>query len=152
MTTPNNKYAALSRLYMERAEGYLRQEDFLQASEKSWGAAACALKSIAQQRGWGHQSHSLLYDVSGQIADEQGRPELRNLFAVAKSMHQNFYENWMPEDEVAHGVGRVKAYLTELESMSAQPATPFTIETRAQRRRLDRLTAKSEPMVDIPSE
>ena len=71
MTTPNNKYAAMSRNYMARAEGYLRQGDLVQASEKSWGAAACALKSIAEERDWNHQSHSLLFDISSQIADEQ---------------------------------------------------------------------------------
>ena len=51
MTVPNNKYAAMSQEYMARAEDYLRQGDLKQASEKSWGAAACALKSIAEQRG-----------------------------------------------------------------------------------------------------
>jgi hypothetical protein len=63
MTIPDNKYAAMSRDYMQRAEGYLRQGDLAQASEKSWGATACALKAIAEQRGWQHQSHSLLFDL-----------------------------------------------------------------------------------------
>jgi hypothetical protein len=73
MTTPNNKYSSMSQDYMARAENYLRNEDLVQASEKSWAAAACALKSIAEHRGWRHQSHSLLYDLSNQAADELGR-------------------------------------------------------------------------------
>lgn len=113
------KYAALSRSYMEQAEAYLQRGNLLQASEKSWGAAACALKAIAENRGWQHQSHALLYDISGQISDEQNRPELRNLFAIAKSMHQNFYENWMPDDEVAHGVSETRRYLTALDAAAA---------------------------------
>ena len=52
MTTHSNNYAAMSRDYMARAEGYLQQGDLVQACEKSWGATACALKSIAEQRGW----------------------------------------------------------------------------------------------------
>ena len=145
MTAPNNKYAAMSQEYMARAEDYLRQGDLLQASEKSWGAAACALKSIAQERGWQHQSHSLLNDLSSQIADELARPDLQDLFAVAKSMHQNFYENWKPEEVVEHAVGRVKVYLAELDAVSAELPSSFAIETRAQRRRIARLNGQSEP-------
>ena len=146
MTTPNNKYAAMSQEYMARAEDYLQQGDLKQASEKSWGATACALKAVAEQRGWHHQSHSLLNDLSGQFADELGRPDLRDLFAVARSMHQNFYENWFQEDEVEYGVHRVRAYLAELEAVSPQIPASFAVETRAQRRRLARLTGQSAPL------
>jgi hypothetical protein len=149
MTT--NKYAAMSRDYMARAENYLRQGDLVQASEKSWGAAACALKSIAEQRGWQHQSHSLLYDISNQIADELSRTDLRDMFAAAKSMHQNFYENWEPEEGVEYAVGRTKEYVGELESVSPQLPVSFIVETRAQRRRMERLTGQRPPH-DTPSE
>ena len=146
MTTPNNKYAAMSQEYMARAEDYLMQGDLKQASEKSWGAAACALKSIAEQRGWHHQSHSLLFDISNQVADELNRDDLRDMFSAAKSMHQNFYENWEQEDGVEYAVGRIKEYLVELESVSAQLPPSFVIQTRAQRRRLARLTGQAEPL------
>ena len=146
MTTPGNKYAAMSRDFMAHAEDYLQRGDLVQASEKSWGAAACALKSIAEQRGWHHQSHSLLNDISSQIADELSRPDLHDLFAVARSMHQNFYENWFLEDVVEHGVQRVRAYLSELEAVSPQIPASFAVETRAQRRRLERLTGQSAPL------
>ena len=146
MSTPDNKYASMSQEYMAHAEDYLRQGDLKQASEKSWGAAACALKAIAEQRGWNHQSHSLLFDISGQVAEELGRPDLRDLFAVAKSMHQNFYENWEPAEEVEYAVGRVKAYLSELEAVPLELPASFAIETRAQRRRIARLTGQTEPL------
>ena len=151
MTPPNDKYASMSREYMAHAEDYLGQGDLKQASEKSWGAAACALKSIAEQRGWRHQSHSLLFDVSNQVADELSRPELRDMFVEANSMHQNFYENWMPEETVEQIVGRVKVYLTELEAIGPHLPASFAIETRAQRRRMERLTGQRPPH-DTPSE
>ena len=146
MTIPNNKYAAMSREYMERAEDYLRQGDLKQASEKSWGAAACALKSIAEERGWLHQSHSLLNDISGQIVDELARSDLHDMFAVARSMHQNFYENWEPEGVVEYSVGRIKEYLAELEAVSPQLPPSFAADTRARRRRLARLTGQAAPL------
>ena len=151
MTTPDNKYAAMSQEYLAHAEDYLRQGDLKQASEKSWGATACALKSIAEQRDWRHNSHSLLFDISSQVADEQEQPEHRNMFMEANAMHQNFYENWMPEEMAEQGVGRVKAYLAELEAVSPQIPASFVVETRAQRRRLERL-AGLRPPHDTPSE
>ena len=146
MTAPQNKYAAMSWDYMERAEGYLQRQDLVQASEKSWAAAACGLKAIAEQRGWNHQSHSLLYDLSNQVAEELGRPNLQDLFAFANTMHQNLYENWMPVETVEYGVGRVKTYLAELDAVSPGLPASFVIETRAQRRRLARLTGQAEPL------
>ncbi len=151
MATPVNKYTAMSRDFMTRAEDYLRKGDLVQASEKSWGAAACALKSIAEQRGWQHQSHSLLFDISNQVVEELGRPDLRDMFQSAKSMHQNFYENWEPEEGVEYAVGRVKEYLSELEAVSPGIPGSFAVETRAQRRRLERLTGQRPPH-DTPSE
>ncbi len=146
MTTPRNKYAAMSRDYMERAEGYLQRHDLVQASEKSWAAATCGLKAIAAQRGWNHQSHSLLSDLSNQVAEELGRPNLQDLVAFANTMHQNLYENWMPVQTVEYGVGRVKTYLAELDAVSPELPASFVKETRAQSRRLSRLTAESEPL------
>ena len=146
MTTSDNKYAAMSHDFMARAEDYLRQGDLVQASEKSWGAAACALKSIAERRGWHHQSHSLLFDISNQIVEELERPDLRDMFQSAKSMHQNFYENWEPEEGVEYAVGRIREYLAELEAVSPQLPASFAVETRAQRRRMARLTGQSDPL------
>ena len=146
MTVPDNRYTEMSREYMARAEDYLRQGDLKQASEKSWGAAACALKSIAEQRGWLHQSHSLLFDISNQVIDELGRSDLRDMFQSAKSMHQNFYENWEQEEGVEYAVGRIKEYLAELEAVGSQLPPSFAVETRAQRRRLERLTGQSQPL------
>ena len=146
MTVPNNKYTDMSQEYIARAEDYLRQGDLKQASEKSWGAAACALKAIAEERGWHHQSHSLLFDISNQIVDEMGRSDLRDMFQSAKAMHQNFYENWEREEGVEYAVGRIKEYLIELEAVSPEIPDTFVVDTRARRRRLERLTGQSEPM------
>ncbi len=146
MTSVSNKYAEMSRDYMSRADDYLRRGDLVQASEKSWGAAACALKSIAERRGWQHKSHSLLFDISNQVADELSRTDLHDMFSAAKSMYQNFYENWEPEEGVEYAVGRIKAYLSELEAVSPLLPATFAVETRAQRRRLARLTGQSEPL------
>ena len=82
MDQPNEeseKYAELSRRYIERADEYLRAGDSVQASEKGWGAVAEAVKSIAEQRGWNHWGHHLLNDVAFQLSEEWNRPDLLSM-------------------------------------------------------------------------
>ena len=87
------RYAELSRQYIERADEYLRLGDRVQASEKGWGAVAEAFKSIAETRGWNHNSQRLLNDVAFHLSEEWGRPDVRTLFNAAKDLHINFYED-----------------------------------------------------------
>ena len=137
----SNKYAELSRWCIGEADDYLRRRNNIQASEKGWGATAQALKSVAEERGWNHNSHGLIVDIAQQIADEQGRPDLVGLFGTAQALHTNFYENWLSSDTVGIYLNDVKKLLPELERIRAEaPPPPFTPETRDQRNRRRRLT------------
>ncbi len=59
MTTPlsdlgsagPNDHTEISRRFLRQAKQELNEGDQLQASEKTWGALAHALKAIAQSRG-----------------------------------------------------------------------------------------------------
>ena len=52
----SGKYSNLSRHYIEMADEYLRGGDRVQASEEVCGTVAEAIKSIAKDGGWKHQS------------------------------------------------------------------------------------------------
>lgn len=148
MSTENqelNKHAQLSRWCIQQAEDYLRSGNNIQASEKGWGAAAQALKAIAEERGWNHGGHSLLMDIAKQVSDEQGRMDIVAWFGTAQSLHVNFYEDSLPSDFVEAYLDVVKSLLTDLEGIrSERPFAAFTPETRDQRNRLRRLTRESQ--------
>ena len=111
-TEQSEKYAEMSQRYISQADKEFQKGDLSQASNKAWGASAMALKAISgKQRGWNHSKHGLLYDVSGQMADELGRPDLRIMFRSANAMHQNYYEDWMAADEVRDGIENAREYL-----------------------------------------
>ncbi len=134
------KYAEMSQRYILQADEEFEKGDLGQASNKAWGAAALALKAIAERRGWNHSRHGLLYDISGQMADELGRPDLRRLFRSANAMHQNYYEDWMAADEVRDGINDAKVYLGELEAAMGDTASAsFVPETSEQAARMRRL-------------
>ncbi len=136
-----NKYADLSQWCIAEADGYLRRGNNIQASEKGWGAAAQALKAIAEERGWNHGGHRRIVDVAKQVADEQKRQDLITLFGIAQALHINFYEDWLDSDIVEIYLNEVKKLLPELERIRSSPALEFTPESREQRNRLQRLTS-----------
>ncbi len=100
----------VSREFIIHAKEQLDVGNSLQASEKGWGAAAHAVKAVAERRGWRHKSHRDLFTVADRIAQTTGRPEITELFGVASSLHQNFYEGWMNDNFIStclDSVGRL---------------------------------------------
>ena len=135
-----NKYAEISRRLIGQADEELSKGDLIQTSDKVWGAVAHAVKAVAEQRGWRHNNHSLLFAVVAQLSDETGRPDMRNMFRSAIAMHQNFYEAWMAESDVRAGLEDAKIYLPDLEALRTSPPSAFTPQTQEQAVRMRRLT------------
>ncbi len=113
------KHSALSRRFIRQAQEEFDQGDRLQACEKAWGAAAQAVKAAAERNGWQHNSHARLYGIVSRIADDVDDPELRDLFLMANSLHQNFYEDWQTDDFVQRGIERVHLLVGKLEQYAA---------------------------------
>lgn len=132
------KYAELSLRLLGQAQEEFDKGDRLQASEKAWGAAAHAMKAAAERRGWNHHNHGLLFAVAGQLSDDVGDPELRTLFHVASSMHQNFYEDWQPEGSVREGINQVRRLVELMEALRAEPARASVVTDEQQWGRLTR--------------
>ena len=82
MTTAQ-EYQATSATLLDQAHLELETGDLIQASEKYWGAAAQALKAVAQTRGWDHTSHAHFYRIVRKLIDESGNDELFDLFNAA---------------------------------------------------------------------
>ncbi|MCY3603464.1 MAG: hypothetical protein OXH12_10340 [Chloroflexi bacterium] len=132
------KYAGLSLRLLGQAQEEFDKGDRLQASEKAWGAAAHAMKAAAERRGWNHHNHGLLFLVAAQLADDAGNPELRRLFSIASSLHQNYYEDWQPEVSVQDGIGDVGRLVGLMEHLRAQPVSPSVVTDEQQWDRLTR--------------
>ena len=136
----SNKYAELSRWYIDQADDYLRAGNNIQASEKGWGAVAQALKAIAEERGWNHGGHGRIVDVVKQLADELDRQDWIILFGVAQALHTNFYEDWLDSDIVTIYLDGARELRLQLEHIRSAPAPEFTPASREQVNRLRRLT------------
>ena len=107
-------HLTLSDKYMKEAEEYLNKGDYVQASEKAWGAASQMVKAVAAKKGKDLKSHSELHSFVLTLKNEVKDPELRRLWQAATSLHQNFYENWLPADFVRESIEDVKEFIKRI--------------------------------------
>lgn len=107
-------HLSLSEKYLKEAEEFLEKKDFIQASEKAWGAASQIVKAVAAKRGIELRSHGELHKFISKLKEETKDEEIRKLWQVAISLHQNFYENWLPEEIVRESIGDVKRLVEKL--------------------------------------
>ena len=136
---PPETYANTSRELIAQARIELDAGDLLQASEKAWGAAAAAVKSVAEMRGWQHYAHTLIAAALWRISREHNRPRLLGMMAWASGLHQNYYEYRYGEEVVAEGIEQVAELLDILEQVKTETPTPFVPTGRRDRQSLGML-------------
>ncbi|RLG69992.1 MAG: hypothetical protein DRO11_06885 [Methanobacteriota archaeon] len=107
-------HLALSEKYMGEAEEMLEKKDYTQASEEAWGAASQIVKAVASERGLEIRSHGELHKFVAMLREEKDDPEISTLWSSAISLHQNFYENWLPPKTVKDLIGNVKSLVDKL--------------------------------------
>ena len=110
-----DQYHKLSDKYLEDAEALLREGDYVQASEKFWGAAALMVKTVAAEKGVEIRSHIQIRRFVSRLRNERDEPDLNLLFGVAADLHQNFYEDRLPPQVVADYGEAVKAFIDKLQ-------------------------------------
>ncbi len=117
MVTPTENYQDVGRRLLLQARAELAAGDLPQASEKGWGAAVQMVKAAAQQRGWPHDQHRLLFAIVRELSNEAGDPEIHALFMSPNGLHVNFYEGEFDADMVAYHLDRAERFVARLEGL-----------------------------------
>ena len=107
-------HSKLCEKYLAEAEKLLSEQDYIQAGEKAWGAASQILKAIAAKRGIRLRSHEALHEYLSKVCEESGEAGLDRLWGSATTLHQNFYEAWLPPEMVKRRVVDVKQLIENL--------------------------------------
>ena len=110
-------YSNLMKKYLKEAEIFLAKGDYVQASEKLWGASAEIVKVVAAKRGVELRTHRDLWEFVTKLRTELKDPELTRLFLQANYIHQNFYEGILPPEAVTDGAVAVKEFIEKLEKL-----------------------------------
>ena len=107
----------LSEQFLKSAEELIAEADYVQASENLWGAASQLVKAVAAKRRVELRSQSDLNRFVAELRSEANEPEIRRLWQIATSLHQNFSEAWLPADmgkESVADIPRFRALMARL--------------------------------------
>ena len=103
--------------FLEIAGVFSVEQDAMAKSEMLWCAAAHVVKAAIIQRQWrnlSHRRHEQLFDAAAEINDTLGIPGAYSDFIIADRLHQNMYEAFMREDEIADAERRVREFVNRV--------------------------------------
>ena len=109
--------------YQGLVEKCLADGDYRQAAEKSWGAYAQTIKVIAAAHSMNVDNHRSLLRVASELntlagsADPAIAARMDVGYTSARSLHQHFYENDLPDREVIKQVGYVRDAIDLLQTL-----------------------------------
>lgn len=102
------EYVEVALYLLDRAREELKRGDVRQAAEKTWGAAALAVKAYAMWKdGRRLTSHGELWDYESLIEGELGE-WVYDAWMAANGMHTCFYEGWCKESHVETAIKHVE--------------------------------------------
>ena len=113
-----NKYTQLNGKFLIDAKTLLNKQDYVQASEKLWGATAQIIKAIAFKRGKHLRSHAAINKYIVQISRELGDKSILDYFSIANSLHQNFYEDWLAPETVIQNAKTIEKLIKKLKPLA----------------------------------
>ena len=116
MTTSERYRTAAHHLY-DQAVVELAAGDLRQASEKFWGAAAQAMKSVAERKKWHHRSHRHFKQNLDKLQDRKDYEDLVRWFGAAELLHINFYEDHTSYQVISIHAQDVRRLIDRLEQV-----------------------------------
>ena len=117
--TPTVEYhAERSWHFLELVDDEVARGELEEASNKVWGAAAHAIKAVAERREWPHGAHRDLEEVVMRLVDDEGAPPiLYTYYTSANWFHSRFYGGPPDERMIRHGKGQIADFIRLLESV-----------------------------------
>lgn len=108
------EYVEVARDLLEQAREELEKGNTRQAAEKTWGAAALAIKAYAWWReGKRLVSHGELWAYKRRMETEIGE-WIYSTWAIAHSMHTCFYEGWCSKEDVEKALKEIAKLVDEV--------------------------------------
>ena len=107
-----------SRHFLDLVDDELTRGELEEAGNKVWGAAAHAIKAVAERRGWEHHAHALLEEAVYRLVREEGAPgDLLIQYVTASAFHQRFYGRPLEAPYVRAGKELITQFIDTLESL-----------------------------------
>ena len=136
--------AGISRELLAKARAELAAGDLQQASEKAWGAAAFALKAVAERRRWFNDADWKLGRIAAILSAELNDRSIAAGYLGTREAHYNFYHHEFGAWIIADFIEDAARMIRNLEPLLAPGYAPpsLSAEIEAEKRRLEQPTSK----------
>ena len=103
----------------------LARVELEEASNKMWGAAAHAIKAVAESPSWEHYAHALLETAVLRLIREEGAPpHIEGQYYIASHYHQRFYGGPPDAGSIRYGKTVIAEFVQTLESLPPPNLVP----------------------------
>ena len=109
-----------SRRVLARAEDALARDDVPAASALVWDAAASAMRSIAETRGWKREEEYDMVHAGFELAREVGNGDISMLVQIAHTTPWLVEEGWITKSWVEGNVESVRKLLKILDDLDIE--------------------------------
>ena len=139
--------AGISHELLTNARLELDAGDLLQASDKAWGAAAFAVKAVAEKRRWFNDADWKLGSIVEIIASEQANDDIVAYYLAARDAHYNYYHHEYNAPAVRRIINLAARLVELLNPLLAPDYTPppyISAEVETEKRRLEQPTSQRD--------
>ncbi len=112
MQVPDHVATALE--FLEAADRELADGDYLQGSEKLWGAASHAVIAVAKQRGWRCHSHKLQKRAVQRLVRESRDASIDAGYKSAETLHASFYAGFIGPDKFGEFLTAIRNFVNRV--------------------------------------
>ena len=139
----SRRHAEISRDFLVKARAELDNGELLQASNKAWGAAAHAIKAVAEKRRWFSEADWKLGRAALIVSDELGDPNILRCYSLVRDAHFNFYQHLYGDREVEQALDAAADIVAMMDITLAPGYVPPHIDepTEARIRSLEQPTS-----------
>lgn len=104
--------------FLALVDDELARGELEEASNKLWGAAAHAIKAVAESRDWEHNAHVLIESAVLRLIREEGAPpHIEGQYYIASHYHQRFYGGPPDAESIRYGKSVIAEFIQTLESL-----------------------------------
>lgn len=115
IVSTSERYRSAAHTLYDQGIVELEAGDLRQASEKFWGAAAQAMKALAERKKWHHRSHRHFHATLDELADLDDHKDIVRWFGLAEALHINFYEDRASAETIAINAESIRQLIDRLE-------------------------------------
>ncbi len=122
-------YMRQSLLYLNNALEEINKQNYEKAGEFLWGSVAEALKALQMARkGLRVKRHREFWDIARELSREYADESIYVIFREANSLHSNFYEASLKEEDVKISFERVRILVGKLFDITRSELTKLLRE------------------------